>query len=132
MLLRDSSGGNYATFLVLLVVVGHCLYPYTSPEILLCYRNTVSTRPLLTPVTDPFVTYILLLIPSFLFECGLLLALFAGTYIHTYIHACVIHTYNIILFVYWNFSVIYINHSSVNLRSNDEDDDDDDSNNNVL
>ena len=89
MLLRDSSGGNYDTFLVFLVVVGHCLYPYTSPEILLCYRNTVSTRPLLTPVTDPFVTYILLLIPSFLFECGLLLALFAGTYIRT----CMRNTY---------------------------------------
>jgi len=86
VLLHDSSGGNYATFLVFLVAVGHSLYPVTSPEILLCYRNTVSTRPLLRPVIDTFVTYILLAIPSFVFECGLLLVLFATTYIHTYTH----------------------------------------------
>jgi len=70
------------------------------------------------------IRHILLAIPSFVFECGMLLALFATTYIHTYIH-----TYNIILYVYWNFSVIYINYSSVNLYSIDNDDD---SNNNVL
>jgi len=76
--------GNYATFLVFLVIVVHCLYPYTSPEILLCYRNTVSTRPYLTPVTDPFVTYILFAIPSFTFESGMLLPLFSITYLKYY------------------------------------------------